>query len=239
MMVLKSILLAAALALSSTTVLGQKNHGKQEIECEKEHAVLGISGKCHCKKGYKMTKKSGVKMCEVNKFHLPVKCEPGHECGKECFDGLDNDGDGLTDCDDPDCQFDKRARKHCKGKGVHYGKEECALLSPGNKAMDELRRIERYCCPGKDCEKVPDSCPKRCSRVFVPFWTACQTAFHAVSTPSDDSHLAGLDALYPMCQRAETPNGEEEDETVCDYGGYLSMMLDCSDMNQNELSQVL
>ena len=30
--------------------------------------------------------------------------------GQTCFDGLDNDNDGLTDCDDPDCSN----RRQCK-----------------------------------------------------------------------------------------------------------------------------
>ena len=28
-----------------------------------------------------------------------------HESGKQCFDGIDNDGDGEKDCEDPDCQI--------------------------------------------------------------------------------------------------------------------------------------
>ena len=31
-----------------------------------------------------------------------------------CFDHRDNDHDGVTDCDDSDCQRDPRARWRCK-----------------------------------------------------------------------------------------------------------------------------
>lgn len=29
---------------------------------------------------------------------MPIRCTP-----EDCVDGLDNDGDGYWDCDDPDC----------------------------------------------------------------------------------------------------------------------------------------
>ncbi len=32
-----------------------------------------------------------------------VVCPPGEECEADCADGKDTDGDGLTDCNDPDC----------------------------------------------------------------------------------------------------------------------------------------
>ena len=31
--------------------------------------------------------------------------------GATCFDGIDNDGDGLGDCDDPDCSIYGRCRR--------------------------------------------------------------------------------------------------------------------------------
>ena len=33
------------------------------------------------------------------------------ESGATCFDGIDNDGDGLSDCDDPDCSIYGRCRR--------------------------------------------------------------------------------------------------------------------------------
>ena len=35
-----------------------------------------------------------------------VEPEPPPEAGNECFDRVDNDDDGDTDCDDPDCRDD-------------------------------------------------------------------------------------------------------------------------------------
>ncbi len=39
---------------------------------------------------------------DSGEFELQVQCSTGG-VETECDDGLDNDGDGLTDCDDPDC----------------------------------------------------------------------------------------------------------------------------------------
>ena len=58
----------------------QKGHGKQEVECRQEHAVLGIGGKCKCSKGFVMKENNdGVKMCKPANMHIDPKCEPGHE----------------------------------------------------------------------------------------------------------------------------------------------------------------
>eukprot|EP01047_Picozoa_sp_COSAG01_P044572 COSAG01_NODE_4042_length_5409_cov_25.792844_5_plen_76_part_00 len=51
--------------------------------------------------------------------------------GRCCFDGKDNDGDGQSDCEDPDCIKDARIGQKCKfmnrkggskGKGRESGK---------------------------------------------------------------------------------------------------------------------
>ena len=39
--------------------------------------------------------------------------DPKTETRRECFDHKDNDGDGETDCDDPDCLKDKRIQQRC------------------------------------------------------------------------------------------------------------------------------
>jgi hypothetical protein len=36
------------------------------------------------------------------------------ETGRECFDSKDNDGDGRSDCNDPDCLRNKAVRNRCK-----------------------------------------------------------------------------------------------------------------------------
>jgi hypothetical protein len=217
----------------------QKNHGKQSVPCKTtKNSVLGVGGECHCKRRFKKKTVGTTITCEqMGAFEPEPECPPGKECGAMCFDGKDNDGDGKADCEDKDCQFDKAARHYCKDMNKGFG-EECSILAPGAKALDELKRIERYCCPGGDCEKTPDRCSRSCSRVFVPFWASCQKAFHATGT-GDAAHLGGLDALFPLCQKAEAPSGLLDEEVAeCDYGGYLSVMLDCADQSKEE-SQVM
>lgn len=50
------------------------------------------------------------------------------ETGRHCFDGIDNDGDGLSDCMDPDCTRNPVIRARCAssgggGKGGKGGKK--------------------------------------------------------------------------------------------------------------------
>ena len=41
-----------------------------------------------------------------------------HESGKQCFDGVDNDHDGVSDCQDPDCKaLATKYAQYCPGKG--------------------------------------------------------------------------------------------------------------------------
>lgn len=42
-----------------------------------------------------------------------------HESGRQCFDGIDNDNDGKSDCADPDCEKDRRVRQRCERMERH------------------------------------------------------------------------------------------------------------------------
>lgn len=44
---------------------------------------------------------------------IKSKDDPKTETRQECYDNIDNDGDGLTDCKDPDCLQDKRIKQRC------------------------------------------------------------------------------------------------------------------------------
>jgi hypothetical protein len=85
-MMSKQLFLAAAtLALASA----QKFHGREEIECEKEHAVMGVGGRCHCGKGFKMQRLEPNALGEhqecvpTSMFNPAPQCPIGHECGRE------------------------------------------------------------------------------------------------------------------------------------------------------------
>ena len=71
----------------------------------------------------------GKALCNVpiktHSWKTPSQYNPGFMCGKmlkkisgethrQCFDHKDNDGDGRSDCEDPDCYKDKRIQQRCK-----------------------------------------------------------------------------------------------------------------------------
>ncbi|GMR42804.1 hypothetical protein PMAYCL1PPCAC_12999, partial [Pristionchus mayeri] len=87
--------------------------------CE-DHGTCGDDGKCTCNKGWNgancyqegcgngcggkgecRLKSSGDWACHCEWPFTGRDCEVARE--SECADGIDNDGDGLSDCDDPDC----------------------------------------------------------------------------------------------------------------------------------------
>lgn len=49
----------------------------------------------------------GEQSCREHHDNVTVS----HETSATCFDGIDNDGDGLSDCDDPDCSIYGRCRR--------------------------------------------------------------------------------------------------------------------------------
>ena len=49
---------------------------------------------------------------------------PHTETKRECFDHKDNDGDGKSDCEDPDCTRDKRIRQRCQRMQNHHKKKK-------------------------------------------------------------------------------------------------------------------
>ena len=88
--------------------------------------------------------------------HCCVTCtkEAKKENGAECFDGIDNDGDGLLDCKDPDCLVDRGFPVKQANKPVEI-----------RKCSDEMAK--KYC----DVKVVPGTtlgliarrnCPQAC-----------------------------------------------------------------------------
>eukprot|EP01047_Picozoa_sp_COSAG01_P007055 COSAG01_NODE_261_length_20040_cov_33.761496_8_plen_394_part_00 len=103
-----------------------------------------------------------------------------------------------------------------------------------SEAEDELKRLERYCCPGGKCDKVPDQCSPRCSRVLVPFWRDCGAAFKTGQAPIDPALLKSIDEFWPICNKVEQgmirnhQAGHDDANEVCTYAHYLGVALSCS-----------
>ena len=59
--------------------------------------------------------------------------DPATETGRECRDGLDNDGDGTADCDDPDCAAIAQlcGDPTCFVAGSEYNSARCCDTSRG------------------------------------------------------------------------------------------------------------
>ena len=68
--------------------------------------------------------------CPADCAPPPAACQPTEPAEVSCFDGLDNDCDGLTDGNDPDCQTgvvctDIGDRTSCRNAGCQWKKNTC------------------------------------------------------------------------------------------------------------------
>lgn len=78
-----------------------------------------------------------------------------HESRGDCFDGLDNDNDGLSDCDDPDCRIYGR----CRTLSVEDGRFCFDGLDNDNDGLTD--------CEDDDCIKDPRA-QNRCRDYIRP-----------------------------------------------------------------------
>lgn len=79
--------------------------GTQLVNCENIEGLLGTLAKSF---------PTTCPPCPaLNHLWKPVD-NPNTETRRECFDGEDNDEDGKTDCQDPDCLKDKRIQQRCQ-----------------------------------------------------------------------------------------------------------------------------
>jgi len=71
--------------------------------------------------------------CSNSSFHVSMNCswdnsfklcKPSGFTGEICFDGMDNDNDGMTDCGDSDCAYDQ----FCGGASMGSGGTDCKKL---------------------------------------------------------------------------------------------------------------
>ena len=140
----------------------------------------------------------------------PQTDDAGTETRRECGDGLDNDGDGQADCDDPDCA----THPMCQiGAGCR------------NMAM-AAARVTATCCAGVDCSTgVPTTCTASCAPVFLDFMDDCSSMITAI--PGMASQYT---ALQTSCQDVDqTANsGGTTGLQDCGYNSAIQISMSCS-----------
>ena len=102
--------------------------------------------------------------CNVGPFEFtrPTSAPYGYETSDQsCNDGLDNDQDGLTDCDDPDCIYETG---HCGEiiPAIPYWQPENSY----NLCIDQVDNDDdgQFDCGDRKCQSIPEVC---CSREFT------------------------------------------------------------------------
>lgn len=131
------------------------------------------------------------------------------EAGR-CADGVDNEGDGFTDCYDPDCASDAACRENC-ADGIDNdvdGDADCADADCATADTDGDRRTD---CGGTDCAPADGttwSVPGEVGRLFVATtgvglqdvrltWTDDQRLAAGAGT-LHDVVFGSLDSLRPV-----------------------------------------
>ncbi len=86
------------------------------------------------------------KMCGIQEPCIQGLCVARHEI--ECFDGVDNDDNGKTDCDDPSCEL-RQCGAACLCQGLKKTEQACSdqLDNDGDLAID----CADSDCLGKEC----------------------------------------------------------------------------------------
>ena len=119
---------------------------------------------------------------------------PDTETGRECGDGQDNDGDGTSDCDDPDCATAPPCMQG--GRGGRGGPG--GGCNPATMATSATL-VTTTCCTGADCSTgVPSTCTAACAPVFLDFMDDCGTMVQQI--PGMSQQYA---ALQEQCHGVE------------------------------------
>ncbi len=100
-------------------------------------------------------------------------CTATPETGAKCGDGIDDDCDGLIDCEDPDCQDKGSGGQACDGRGhtcsaAIAGASSCSVCAGNGGAA---QAVETDCADGKDndCDGLVDCADPDCATA----WAVC------------------------------------------------------------------
>ena len=136
-----------------------------------------------------------------------IDCQRLGACGEYyCYDGLDDDRDGLVDCDDEECCHYEWCRCHCEAQC-----EEGATL-----CISDEESCDYECCPtGQECvDGRCSGCETECSSGYVPCWTGDELCAHQCCTPGQECGDSGCHC--PM-ECSEGTNPCLIDEWTCTY----------------------
>ena len=99
--------------------------------------------------------------------------DPNTETGRECHDGIDNDNDGTSDCDDPDCASNLRACGHpgapqasCDTTALYGTLMECSVWTATALADGVIDTSDGFCTSSCYAQLAPiqAACASRMTR---------------------------------------------------------------------------
>ena len=95
---------------------------------------------------------------DVSPIYIAIRCLGTAPPGENCADGVDNDGDGLADCDDPDCAADPECQAP-NLEGQPFLIEQPVLVENCSDGIDNDGDGKIDCKDKKDCKQDP-ACAK-------------------------------------------------------------------------------
>jgi hypothetical protein len=219
-----------------------------------ENCSDGIDNNCdglvdcadpQCKPGGSVGGSGGAR-CDtqavVNGNHVFGTCTATGTCvcsgsGKEtnCGDGVDNNCNGLIDCDDPDCQpvgnllggLCDVLGHTCSPKALTGGRSICGVVCSGNGGTAQL--VETNCFDGKDndCNGVADCQDPNCAGLGL----SCRVNLTDPLAGKVCGGTSGPSAYQCICNSPEATTGEQScgDGIDNDCDGFT----DCKDLDCN------
>ena len=125
---------------------------------------------------------------------------PHTETKRECFNHRDDDHDGKTDCQDPDCQKDPRSKRHCQNMARHHNGNN--NHNGNNKAqctLGGIMGIALVCGNANTNDRA--FCRSTCYRQLDPFIKKCQ------NSPAMSSAKALLGVAAEMTKKCDRNGG--------------------------------